>query len=91
MNENIKMFLIYLAVINIVAFFTMAIDKIKAQRKMWRTPEKVLLGYAVFGGALGVWLGMEVFRHKTKHWYFKFGVPAIFVIETLGILYLFLK
>ena len=91
MSENIKMFLIYLIVINLVGFFAMAIDKMKAQRKMWRTPERVLLGFAILGGSAGVWLGMEIFRHKTQHWNFKLGVPVIFILETIGLLYLFLK
>ena len=78
---------IYLFVINIVGFFAMGIDKAKAKVKAWRIPEKTLLGIAVAGGGLGVWLGMETFRHKTKHWYFKYGVPVILIVEIVAILY----
>lgn len=78
---------IYLVVINIIGFFAMGIDKAKAKAKAWRIPEKTLLTIAVIGGGLGVWLGMETFRHKTKHWYFKYGVPAIFVVELLAFWY----
>ena len=78
---------IYLLVVNIVGFFAMGIDKVKAKAKAWRIPEKTLLGFAVLGGGLGVWLGMETFRHKTKHWYFKYGVPAILVAEIAAVLY----
>lgn len=82
------MFFIYLVVINIIGFFAMGIDKAKAKAKAWRIPEKTLLSIAVLGGAVGVWLGMEVFRHKTKHMHFKYGVPLIFIIEVLAWFYL---
>lgn len=72
---------IYLIAINIVGFLVMGIDKAKAKAKAWRIPEKTLLTIAVLGGSIGVWLGMEIFRHKTKHKQFKYGVPLIFVIE----------
>ena len=78
---------LYLLIINIVGFFAMGIDKAKAKMKAWRIPEKTLLGFAVAGGGLGVLLGMEMFRHKTKHWYFKYGVPAILIIEIAAVLY----
>lgn len=84
MNDVICM---YLFVINIIGFFAMGIDKAKAKVKAWRIPEKTLLGIAVAGGGLGVWLGMETFRHKTKHWYFKYGVPVILIVEIVAILY----
>lgn len=87
MSENLKMILIFMAVMSVVGFFAMGIDKMKAKRDMWRTPEKVLLGLAFFGGGAGVWLGMQVFRHKTKHWYFKYGVPVIILLELFGICY----
>lgn len=82
------MFFIYLVVINIIGFFSMGIDKAKAKAKAWRISEKTLLSIAVLGGAVGVWLGMEVFRHKTKHMHFKYGVPLIFIIEVLAWFYL---
>ena len=70
-----------LVVMNLVAFALMGIDKVKAQRGAWRIPEKTLfLTTAIFGG-LGGTLGMTVFRHKTKHWYFKLGFPALLVIQ----------
>ena len=82
------MFFIYLVVINIIGFFAMGIDKAKAKAKAWRIPEKTLLSIAVLGGAVGVWLGMEAFCHKTKHMHFKYGVPLIFIIEVLAWFYL---
>ena len=70
-----------LFVMNLLAFALMGIDKAKAKASAWRIPEKPLfLVTALFGG-LGGTLGMNVFRHKTKHWYFKFGFPVLLVIQ----------
>ena len=70
-----------LLVMNLLAFALMGIDKAKAKVGAWRIPEKTLfLVTALFGG-LGGTLGMSFFRHKTKHWYFKFGFPALLMIQ----------
>ena len=72
---------VMLVVMNVLAFALMGIDKVKAKRGAWRIPEKTLfLVTALFGG-LGGTLGMTFFRHKTKHWYFKLGFPALLVIQ----------
>ena len=77
---------IYLLVINLVTFLVFGLDKWKAKRKeakesVRRVPEKTLfLVTALFGG-LGGTLGMYFFRHKTRHWYFVWGIPAILVIQ----------
>ena len=73
--------LVVLIVMNLLAFALMGIDKMKAKRGSWRIPEKTLfLVTALFGG-LGGTLGMKVFRHKTKHWYFKWGFPALLAVQ----------
>ncbi len=79
--------LIYLAVINLVTFFMYGIDKWKAKKSKWRIRETALLGLAVLGGSIGAWLGMKVWHHKTLHKKFKYGVPAIIVIQLLLIAY----
>ena len=66
----LKYYLLALGIISVITFFAYAIDKSKARRGAWRTPEKVLLGLSFFGGALGGSLAMALCRHKTKHWYF---------------------
>ena len=77
------MLLIVLVVMNLLAFALMGIDKAKAKKGAWRIPEKTLfLVTALFGG-LGGTLGMTVFRHKTKHWYFKLGFPALLVVQVM--------
>ena len=73
---------------NIVGFLLMGIDKYKAKKKLWRVPEKVLFLSAILGGAVGVYAGMLFFRHKTKHWYFMTGVPAILLAEVITILFI---
>ena len=72
---------IYLAVINVIGYAVMGIDKQRAIRGAWRISEASFFLTAVLGGALGCTLGMQRFRHKTKHWYFKYGMPAIFLVQ----------
>ena len=70
-----------LIVINLVSFALMGIDKRRAQRGAWRVSEKALfLTTACFGG-LGGFLGMKVFYHKTKHWYFRVFFPVLLVVQ----------
>ncbi|MBP3757470.1 MAG: DUF1294 domain-containing protein [Prevotella sp.] len=73
--------LIYLMVINVATFLTYGIDKWKAKRAKWRIREAALLMLAVWGGSVGAWLGMKVWHHKTQHKKFKYGVPAIIVVQ----------
>ncbi len=79
--------LIYLAVINVVTFFMYGIDKWKAKKSNWRIREAALLGLAVLGGSIGAWLGMQVWHHKTQHKKFKYGVPAIIIVQLALIVY----
>lgn len=80
--------LAYIALISVVAFVAMGIDKKKAEKHKWRVPEKVLFLFVLLGGGLGGILGMQIFRHKTKHWYFAVGFPLIAIIEYAAIIYL---
>ena len=73
-------YLAALAAISLVAFVTYFADKSKAKRGAWRIPEKVLLGLGFFGGAVGALAAMELFRHKTKHYYF-------WVVNILGLIW----
>ncbi|MCQ2539507.1 MAG: DUF1294 domain-containing protein [Acetatifactor sp.] len=80
----------YLLIINIIAFAMMGIDKAKARRKEWRIPEANLFLSAILGGSIGAIAGMQHFRHKTKHWYFVVGMPAILILQIVaaGFVYL---
>ena len=82
-------FIAYLAVVNIVALFLYAIDKSKAKSRSRGIPERVLLGVAFFGGALGAMLGMQVFRHKTKKMKFILGVPFCLLVNAAVVWLLF--
>ena len=82
-----KIVLIYLVITNVITFFIYGIDKWKAKRSKWRIPEATLLGLSVIGGSIGAWLGMKVGHHKTLHKKFRFGVPAIIIIQLLIISY----
>ena len=73
--------LLYLLLINAVAFLLMLADKRKAEKKLWRIPESTLLTSAAFGGSIGALAGMYTFRHKTKHLKFTLGVPAILIAQ----------
>lgn len=84
-----KYLLIYLLIINLTGFFAMFLDKQKARRGKWRIPEKTLFLLAIIGGSLGNTLGMHTFHHKTKHWYFKFGMPLILIAQVALIVYIF--
>ena len=72
---------VWLIAINIVTFAVYGIDKRRAKRGAWRVPEKTLFLLPLLGGSLGALLGMKVFHHKTKHWYFVWGVPAILLAQ----------
>lgn len=74
-----QMLCVYAVVINIVLFAVMGLDKYKARNGLWRIPEKTLFGLAIAGGSIGGILGMQLFRHKTRHLSFKLGFPAILI------------
>ena len=71
----IKIFLVYLLIVNALGFILMLVDKIKARKNLWRIPEATLFLMAAIGGSIGSILGMYTFRHKTRHLKFTLGVP----------------
>lgn len=78
----------WLAFINAAAFLVFGLDKWKARRKeknqaVRRVPEKTLFLLAILGGSVGALLGMKVWRHKTLHKTFRFGIPAILALQIL--------
>jgi len=72
---------LYIIVINIIAFVTMGIDKLKSKLGAWRISERTLFAVAFLGGSVGILGGMHVFRHKTRHAKFKWGIPLIIIIQ----------
>ena len=78
---------IWLAALSLILFVMMGLDKSFAKRGLRRIPEKRLFLLALLGGAIGGTVGMRVFHHKTKHWYFKWGFPVIALMQIAGIIY----
>jgi len=72
---------VYLLLVNLWAFALMGVDKRRAKKDKWRIRERTLFLPVLLGGGVGGILSMKVFRHKTKHWYFRFGFPAILILE----------
>ena len=79
----ITLIIVYLIVIYFISFIMMGLDKYKAKKRAWRIPESTLFVLALIGGSVGSIAGMHLFHHKTRHWYFLYGMPAILIIQIL--------
>ena len=88
MMSPITFLIIYFVIINIVGFAIMGIDKRKAIKRTFRIPEATLFIVALIGGSVGSIIGMQVFRHKKRHWYFVFGMPAILIVQIALLIFL---
>lgn len=84
-----KLLYLYLLLVNAAAFLLMLIDKVKARKNRWRIPERTLLTVAALGGSLGAVLGMNLFRHKTKHPKFSIGLPCILAVHIVLLVLLY--
>ena len=83
--------LVWLAVINLLTFTVYGADKRRARKGKWRVPEKTLFLLPLLGGSIGALLGMRVFHHKTKHWYFVWGIPAILLAQIALAVWIYTK
>jgi len=83
-----RLFLIYLIVINLIGYFIMYADKQRAIQRKYRIPEKNLWVIALIGGAVGTTLGMNRFRHKTKHAAFRIGFPILAMLQVILFLWI---
>lgn len=90
-QHPIWILVIYLVIINLVLFVTMAVDKQKAKRDKRRVPEATLFLMALIGGSIGGIAGMYCFRHKTKHMSFVIGFPAILILELALVIFILVK
>ena len=75
--------LLYLLAVNLLLFAVMGIDKYKAKHQLWRIPERTLFVLAAIGGSLGGILGIRIFHHKTLHPQFRYGFPAILILQLI--------
>ena len=84
--------IVYLAAINLLTFCVYGADKRRAKIPgARRVPEKTLFALALLLGSPGALLGMLVFRHKTRHWYFKFGIPAILLAQIAAGVFVYVR
>lgn len=81
--NSIILILAYFILINLIGFASMGIDKRKAKMGAFRIPEATLFFIAIVGGSIGSITGMHLFRHKTRHWYFVWGMPAILLLQII--------
>jgi uncharacterized membrane protein YsdA (DUF1294 family) len=88
---DIKVIAIFLLSLNVITFFIYGIDKWKAKKGKWRISEATLLILAIIGGSIGAWLGIKVWHHKTMHKKFKYGVPAIIVLQLIAVAAYYLR
>lgn len=77
----LRIVIFYLLAANLLTFVTYGIDKWKARHNRWRVREAALLLLAALGGSIGALLAMRVFRHKTQHKKFRYGVPALLLVQ----------
>lgn len=79
---------VWLVAVNAATFVVYGADKSRAKKGRWRIPEKTLLLLPLLGGSVGGLLGMAVFHHKTRHWYFRLGLPLMLLLQAALAVYL---
>ncbi len=84
--NSFDIIILYAVAVNVVSFIVMGVDKRKAIKRAWRIPESTLFVLAIIGGSLGSIIGMHLFHHKTRHWYFLYGMPVILALQIILIL-----
>lgn len=89
MNNPIFYLAIYIAFINLAAFFTIFYDKKMAINSRWRIAEKQIFLICLLGGSVGTYVAMNIFRHKTKKKKFKIGVPILIIINMVAFYYMY--
>ena len=85
----VTLIIAYVIIINLIGFFLMGIDKRKAIKRALRIPEATLFLIAILGGSIGSILGMYTFHHKTRHWYFVYGMPFILILQIALIVFIY--
>ena len=84
----ITLLLGYFIIMNLIGFSLMGIDKYRAKKRSFRIPEATLFIVAIIGGSIGSIIGMYAFRHKTRHWYFVYGMPFILLLQIIFFIFL---
>lgn len=86
--NTVMILLLYVIIINFMGFLFMFIDKRRAQKRAYRIPESTLFALALLGGSIGCLFGMYICRHKTRHWYFVYGMPAILILQIALVMFI---
>lgn len=84
--NSFDLILLYIVIVNLISLIMMGVDKRKAQKRAFRIPEATLFVLAIIGGSLGSIIGMHLFHHKTRHWYFLYGMPVILALQVILVL-----
>lgn len=84
--NSFDIIILYVVAVNVISFLMMGIDKRKAIKRAFRIPESTLFVLAIIGGSIGAIAGMHLFHHKTRHWYFLYGMPVILALQIILIL-----
>jgi len=79
----------YIVVINLIGFIVMGMDKRRAKKHAFRIPEATLFTIAIIGGSIGSIIGMRYFHHKTRHWYFVYGMPLILILQIALLVFIY--
>ena len=87
----INLLILYFVAVNLISFTMMGIDKKRAPKHVFRIPESTLFVLAAIGGSIGSIAGMYLFHHKTRKWYFAYGMPVILAIQVVLMLILILS
>ena len=86
--DVITLLLGYFIIMNLIGFALMGINKYRAKKRSFRIPEATLFIVAIIGGSIGSIIGMYAFRHKTRHWYFVYGMPFILLLQIIFFIFL---
>lgn len=86
--NSFDIIILYAVAVNVVSLIMMGVDKRRAIKRAWRIPESTLFVLAIIGGSIGSIIGMHLFHHKTRHWYFLYGMPVILALQTILVLVL---
>lgn len=84
--NSFDIIILYAVAVNVASLIVMGVDKRKAIKRAWRIPESTLFVLAIIGGSVGSIIGMHLFHHKTRHWYFLYGMPVILALQVILIL-----
>lgn len=88
MNVIFYILIIYLIIINIISAVVTIYDKCCAVKKHWRVKESTLLLLSAIGGSVGMYLTMQIIRHKTRHIKFMLGIPVILILQAIIIFFI---